>query len=177
MGTEYYLVKPERQEIFYLGKHINCPEGIVSRTYKDKPNWIDYDCYDDFFWDFLRENYEEFLCTELNLERLRDLIFSIYSWCIDSKIYFDNDCRDSAEWLNWKETGSLSDLIRKARIIQSINALKVEDMDITKEELAKYLFDGDIEKGKILLSLIHEGAIDRIETIMPSNLEMNIPDE
>lgn len=169
MGLEYYLVKPCKKEIFYLGKHMNCPEGIAERTYRDKPEWIDYDCYDDFFWDFLRENYEEFLQTELNLERLRDVIFSIYSWCIDDKVYFDNDCNDNAEWINWKETGSLSDVLRKAHIIQDINSLN-KGVDATSEELAKYLFNGDIEQGKLLLKLINEGSIDKIETIMPEDI-------
>lgn len=175
MGMEYYLVKPEEKEIFYLGKHMSCPDGIVNRTYKSEPYWIDYDCFDDFFWDFLRENFSEFMYTNLDLERLRDLIYSIYSWCAYSKIYFDNDCRDNAEWLEWRETGSLTDLLRKAQIIQSINSLKVDDMDIHEEELAKYLFDGDTEKGKILLDLIHQGAVEKIETIMPT--EMNIPED
>ena len=46
---------------------------------------------------------------------------------------------------------------------------------MNKKDLAKYLFDGDEEKAQILLDLINDGAVDKIETIFP--LEMNLPDE
>ena len=107
MGTEYYLVKPNKKEIFYLGKHMNCPEGITNAIYKDKAEYIGYDCFDDFFWDFFKENYEVFYETYFTLESIRSIIYEIYEWCQYDKVYWDNDCREKTKWLEWKETGSL----------------------------------------------------------------------
>ena len=33
MGTEYYLIKPEKEEIFYLGKHFEGFNKIKNTTY------------------------------------------------------------------------------------------------------------------------------------------------
>ena len=48
-------------------------------------------------------------------------------------------------------------------------------MELSKKDLAKYLFDGDEEKARILLELIENGAIEKIET--DYSIEMNLPDE
>ena len=42
MGIEYYLVNPEKEEIFYLAKHFYCPEGIIDFKYTQKADYIDY---------------------------------------------------------------------------------------------------------------------------------------
>lgn len=171
MGTEYYLVKPDKKEIFYLGKHKNCPDGIVNRTYKEEADYIDYDCFDDFFWDFLRENYETFY--DFTLESVKEIIYEIYLWC-NNKIYWDSDCREGIEWSDWKETGSLIDIFERVNVIEDINATcRSKRVNIQEEDLAKFLFDGDSEKAKILLELIHEGAVDKIEPIL-DDLEMNL---
>lgn len=117
MGTEYYLVKPSKKEIFYLGKHMTCPEGITNRTYKEDANYIRYDCFDDFFWDFLKENAEIFY--GITLELIKDIIYEIYEWCND-EIYWDNDCRENIEWSDWKETGSLIDIFERINTIKNI---------------------------------------------------------
>ena len=174
MGIEYYLVKPRKKEVFYLGKHMNCPEGITNRTYKDEANYIEYDCFDDFFWDFLKENYETFY--DLTLESAKDAIYEIYKWC-DDKVYWDNDCREDIRWAKWKESKSLTDVFERINTIEDINAVcRSKQVDIKEEDLAKFLFDGDSEKAKVLLELIHEGAVDKIEPIL-DNLEMNVEEE
>ena len=111
MGIEYYLVKPEKKEVFYLGKHFTCPYGIADRAYKNKACFIDQDCWDDFLWDFLRDNSEYF--NDLKLEDIKEAIYKVYEWCSNGKVYFDHDCNDDREWTDWKETGSLntSDII------------------------------------------------------------------
>ena len=111
MGIEYYLVKPEKKEVFYLGKHFTCPYGIANRAYKNKACFIDQDCWDDFLWDFLRDNSEYF--NDLKLEDIKEAIYKVYEWCSNGKVYFDHDCNDDREWTDWKETGSLntSDII------------------------------------------------------------------
>ena len=111
MGTEYYLVKPEKKEVFYLGKHFTCPFGIANRVYKNKACFIDQDCFDDFLWDFLRDNSEYF--NDLKLEDIKEALYKVYEWCSNDKVYFDNDCNDSAEWLEWGETASLSGIIKE----------------------------------------------------------------
>ena len=118
MGTEYYLVKPEKKEIFYLGKHMECPEGIVnvSYSYKSKDliryaDFINYEYWGDFFWDFLREN--EYCFEDSTLAQAKEIIYEIYDWCLADRVCFDHDCHDNIEWLEWKETGSLIDLFEK----------------------------------------------------------------
>ena len=111
MGIEYYLVKPEKKEVFYLGKHFTCPDGIADRNYKKEADYIDYDCWDDFLWDFLKDN--SFCFDDMTLENIKEAIYKVYEWCSDGKVYFDHDCNNNREWTDWKETGSLntSDII------------------------------------------------------------------
>lgn len=130
MGIEYYLVKPNKKEIFYLGKHIGCPEGIVDRTYKNEAEYINYDCWEDFFWDFLRESHVCF--SDITLEKANEIIYSVYEWCLDDKVIFDNDCREGVDWLDWKETGSLISLFEKANEVQ---------LDSDDENVMEYLKD------------------------------------
>ena len=111
MGTEYYLVKPEKKEVFYLGKHFTCPFGIADKAYKNKACFIDQDCFDDFLWDFLRDNSEYF--NDLKLEHIKEVLYKVFEWCSEDKIYSDNDCDDNAEWLEWTEAASLSDIIKE----------------------------------------------------------------
>ena len=111
MGTEYYLVKPSQKEVFYLGKHFTCPFGMANRAYKNRACYIDQDCFDDFLWDFLRDNSEYF--SNLKLEHIKEVLYEVYEWCSSDKIYFDNDCSDNREWGEWKEIGSLPDIIKK----------------------------------------------------------------
>ena len=111
MGTEYYLVKPKKKEVFYLGKHFTCPFGVADRTYKNNACFIDQDNFDDFLWDFLRDNSEYFY--GLKLEDIKEVLYKVYEWCSGDKIYFDNDCNDKAEWTDWPETASLSDIIKE----------------------------------------------------------------
>ena len=108
MGTEYYLVKPSQKETFYLGKHFTCPEGI-----KNKADFIEYDCWNDFLWEFLREN--SFYFDDLPLEVTKEALYKVYEWCSEDKIYFDNDCNDDSEWKDWKEFNSLEGVIKEVR--------------------------------------------------------------
>ena len=183
MGTEYYIVKPAKKEVYYLGKHIMCPNGIADKNYDQGATYIDYDCYDDFFWDFLKENYHEFVNTDYTLEKISNLIYNLYYWCEYDKVYFDNDCNDEAEWQDWKETGSLfpedNKEIDEKEEYEEINKelmyRDIYDSHVTTEEdkakilevyphfaeptpldSAKYLFDGDEKKADLFLSMLWE---------------------
>ena len=112
MGTEFYIVKPEKREVFYLGKHFNIPENMPNGTYKPEGDFLPYEDWDDFFWDILRENADYFRDIDVPFRQLEDIIYKIYEWCEYDKVFIDHDCHsDSVEWLNWKETGSISDAI------------------------------------------------------------------
>ena len=182
MGIEYYIVKPNKKEVYYLGKHMMCPSGIANRQYNKVPTYIDYDCCDDFFWDFLRENYNEFVSTDYTLEKISNLIYNLYSWCEYNKVYFDNDCNDEAEWRGWKETGSLFPTDEEINEKEEYEEMQKElmyrdiyDSHVTTEEdkakilevyphfaeqtpldSAKYLFDGDEKKANLFLSMLWE---------------------
>lgn len=114
MGIEYYLVKPEKKEVFYLAKHFVCPEGIPQYKYGNKPDYISYEDFNDFFWGILKENWNYFADCDITLNDTESIIFDIYQWCAYDKIYFDNDCSDNAKnWLEWKETGDITLLLEK----------------------------------------------------------------
>ena len=126
MGTEYYLVKPEKKEVLYLGKHFTCPFGVANRIYKNNACFIDQDNFYDFLWDFLRDNSEYF--NDLKLEDIKEVLYKVYDWCSGDKVYFDNDCNDKAEWTDWPEAASLSNIIK--------NITKPRDLS---EEFKNYL--------------------------------------
>lgn len=184
MGTEYYIVKPAKKEVYYLGKHMTCPDGIVNGMYKEA-NYIEYNCFEDFFWDFLKENFYEFKYTNYTLEKLSNILYNLYEWCEYDKVYFSNDCYDDVEWINWKETGSLFpnteelteeeakkelDEINKELIYQDIYESHVttdeDKAEILKVyphfaeckdepmEKAKSLFDGNEEKASLFLEML-----------------------
>lgn len=116
MGIEYYLIKPEKKEIFYLGKHFVGFEGIPSATYKDikDASYPDYEDWDEFFWDTLKENWSYFLFCDLTLEQASTVIYEIYEWCISDKVILDHDCSSTTSvWTKWKETGNISSILER----------------------------------------------------------------
>ena len=123
----------------------------------------------EFFWDTLQCNWDYFRDIDLTLPQISELIFKIFDWCYTDKVYFDNDCNDhNTEWRNWKETGSVID------IIEDMLKNKVsKPSNINKEEAAKILFDGDEVKAKILLELlescsVHIGTFDELKMVLPT---------
>ena len=114
MGTEYYIVKPDKKEIFYLGKHFSGFEGINTFHFKPEADYPDYEDFDDFFWLTLRENWDYFRDCDITLSEVYLIIAEIHDWCFCEKVYLDNDCSDNAKnWLNWQETGSIINLLEK----------------------------------------------------------------
>ena len=115
MGTEYYLVKPEKEELFYLGKHFEGFSNIKNALYCtsiEKATYPEYDDWYDFLWDTLQTNWGYFLNCELTLEQTSDVIRQIYEWCISDKVILDNDCSSTCEiWKDWKETGDITSIL------------------------------------------------------------------
>ena len=117
MGTEYYIVKPEKKEVFYLGKHFSGFNKIPSMTYRaslEDARYPGYEDWHDFFWDTLQENWEYFLGCDLTLEQVFDVVHEIYEWCVSDKVILDNDCSSTAsKWKDWKETEDITKLLEK----------------------------------------------------------------
>jgi hypothetical protein len=140
MGTEYYLLKPEKKETFYLGKHFTGFSNIPNATYHsiESAAYPNYEDWDDFFWNTLRENWEYFLNCDLTLEQASDVIHEIYDWCVSDKVIFDNDCSSTAHiWAEWKETGDIT------KILERIHNTSTESTSIQEylEENACIIFD------------------------------------
>ena len=114
MGIEYYLLKPDKKELFYLGKHFYGFDKIPSATYGKEADYPKYEDWDDFFWSVLRENWDYFMTMEVTLAEVNDIIYKIYDWSVDSKVILANDCQeDAASWLDWKETESIITILEE----------------------------------------------------------------
>ena len=104
MGTEYYLVKPAKREVFYLGKHVEPIDCI--RNSASAANYIDVDCYSDFLLQCI-ESHDGFLDDCYPYATIKDFCYLLYEWCND-KVYMSNDCsKDFDIFKNYEETGSI----------------------------------------------------------------------
>lgn len=134
MGTEYYLIKPEKEEIFYLGKHFEGFNKIKNTTYCKSLDQADYPAYEDwdeFFWDTLRTNWYYFLDCDLNPVQISNVIYQMYEWCVSDKVILDNDCSDTAKiWSNWKETSDITSILEGIH-----NALQLSEESFINELL------------------------------------------
>ena len=157
MGTEFYLVKPEKKEVFYLGKHFCGFNKIPEMTYRaslEDARYPDYEDWDDFLWDTLRENWEYFTGCELTLEQVSDVIYKIYDWCISDKVILDNDCTPTASvWKDWKETGDIT------KILEEIH--KEPELSYDKEALQERMEE---EESILFRNPSYESAIIGITT-------------
>ena len=125
MGTEYYIVKPEKKEIFYLGKHFSGFEGIPSSTYRKSINeaeYPDYDDWEEFFWSTLKENWNYFLNCDLKIDQVSNVLYQIYNWCASDKVIFDHDCSETFnEWKDWKETGNITEILERIHKVPKLS--------------------------------------------------------
>ena len=100
MSVEYYIVKPNKKQLFYLGKRISYLEGIVNNQHE--PEYASYETYEDVWLDiFLNSHY--FLEGDYELEQINNFCYQIFEFC-DDKVYLDNDCNDQKIWdESWEE--------------------------------------------------------------------------
>lgn len=174
MGIEYFLVKPEKRETFYLGKHFNGIEGVPNGRRNKKGFSISDACgdWEDFFWTIFKNNLDYFRSIEgATFSQLEDIIYDIYVWCGDDIVYVDDDCHDDAEWLNWNETGSIDRSINMALEKRTISYF-VNDRD----SAATSLFDGDVQKGKLLLGII-DASVAPINVPEFKEVKMELPED
>lgn len=110
MGTEYYIVKPSQQKIFYLGRRISYLDGISLWQNKQKAEFCQWECYEDVVAD-INENCRYFLEQDLMVGQVWDFANAIYEFC-DDKVYLDNDCSDNfVNWKDWEEIDVYSDIL------------------------------------------------------------------
>lgn len=154
MGIEYFLVKPEKKEIFYLGKHFNGFNEIKSTKYYeslDRADYPSYEDWDDFFWDTLKENWLYFLHCELTLEQTSDLIHEIYEWCTSDKVILDNDCSPTAAiWKAWKETGDISAILENLHSTKEAEEYNKEALQECLEENESIIFSNPSYNSSII---------------------------
>ena len=111
MGVEYFIVKPSKQEVFYLGKHV-CPFECI-KVSASTADYIDCDCFHDFFLDILDTNPDGLIGDYNTLEDIRDFAYTLYEWC-DDKVYFSNDCCDDFKlFKSYQESGSIVEFCEK----------------------------------------------------------------
>ena len=101
MGTEYYIIKPDKKEKYYLGKG----------------RWYELESLNCYTPQFIRVEHAKELVVnlldiltgcELYLEQIYDIACNIYEWC-DAPVYLANDCGyDFKEICNYTETGSIT---------------------------------------------------------------------
>ena len=104
MGTEYWLVKPNKEEIFYLGKHVQ-PFNTLA-TSAASADYLEHDYFHDFFIELLETN-DGLIGTEYSYNDMQEFAYQLYEWCND-KVYLSNDCCNDFElWKDYKETGSI----------------------------------------------------------------------
>lgn len=104
MATEYYIVKPNKKEIFYLGKRISYLDGIPNTDHKIEPEYPTWECWEDALFDLESNNRSNFITPELTVGQVWDFCYALYEFC-DDKVYLDNDCSSNFNvWKDWKET-------------------------------------------------------------------------
>lgn len=110
MGAEYWLVKPNKKETFYLGKHVEPIDGICNASFV--ANYIEYDCFQDFFLAVIESN-DGFLDGDYTYNQVKEFAHTLYKWC-DDKVYLSSDYSQDVElWKDYKETGSICDFLEK----------------------------------------------------------------
>lgn len=108
MGTEYYLVKHDKKEVFYLGKRISHLDGVPNSCYKTEPDFSKWETVSDVFED-IYENSTYFLEPDMKWGEIQDACWAIYDFC-DDKVILDNDCSDTFKtWSEYKEVGNIHD--------------------------------------------------------------------
>ena len=111
MGTEYYIVKPNKKQLFYLGKRISYLDGIPNRAYKEA-DYCTWETYTDVILD-IQENSPYFLEGDLYIDQINNFCSAIFEFC-DDKVCLDNDCSDTFyQYSDYEEIDVYTDLLTK----------------------------------------------------------------
>ena len=114
MATEYYIVKPEKRTLFYLGKHFSYLNGLADYKYKRHADWMEYDDYKEIMCDLILDNPCYFDYDTVTLRHLQELAIAIYDFCLDSPVYIDNDCSENFNnWLEFDDTNGICEIFEQ----------------------------------------------------------------
>ena len=103
MGVEYFIVKPSKQEVFYLGKHIQAID-CMNNFHAD---YIRVDNFNEFFLEVIESN-DGFLGDEYTYKDVRDFAYLLYEWCYNDPVYLSSDASPYYNtFKDYKETGSI----------------------------------------------------------------------
>lgn len=142
MGVEYYLVKPNKKEIFELGRHIQPFEGIAK--YPQEAAWTEYDYYKEFLLDMIETN-GSIIGEQYTYEEVCNFAYYLWEW-MDDKVYIATDCDNEQEWQEFKVTGSVYDYC------ESHITLEDELEDLITKYIPQYKKDSPIEDLKRYLN-------------------------
>ena len=81
MATEYYIVKPNKKQLFYLGKRISYLDGIPNRAYKEA-DYCTWETYTDVILD-IQENSPYFLEGDLYIDQINNFCKVKYNTTFD----------------------------------------------------------------------------------------------
>ena len=110
MATEYYIVKPDKKQKFYLGRRISYLDGIPCWRHTQEARFPEWECWEDVVSD-IQENARYFLESDLRVGQVWDFCSAIYEFC-DDKVYLDDDCNDeNTEWSDYEEIDVFSDIL------------------------------------------------------------------
>lgn len=111
MATEYYIIKPETKQQFYLGRRITHLDGIPNYTYNKEPNCSTWEYPDEVVED-LWLNASYFLEGDYRLEQIKMFAMEIYEFCL-GKVFLISDCNDDyVKYRDYEEIDVLTDLLK-----------------------------------------------------------------
>ena len=109
MGVEYFIVKPSKQEVFYLGKHIQAID-CMNNFHAD---YIKVDNFNEFFLEVIESN-DGFLGDEYTYKDIKNFAYLLYEWCYNDPVYLSSDASPYYNtFKDYKETGSIIDFCTK----------------------------------------------------------------
>lgn len=130
MGTEYYIVKPNKKQMFYLGKRISYLEGISCK----EPDWCTWEDYLDVFND-LHENSPYFFENDLYIKQVYDFAQAILDFC-DDKVCLDNDCSSTfSQYKDYEEIDDYTDILTTKEAWCELINLVPREYWVTKDNI------------------------------------------
>lgn len=129
MGVEYFIVKPSKQEVFYLGKHIQAID-CMNNFHAD---YIGVDNFHEFFLEVIESN-DGFLGDEYTYKDVRNFAYLLYEWCYNDPVYLSSDASpDYNIFKDYKETGSIINFCEEHEpLVYQIESLLENDCSVVE---------------------------------------------
>lgn len=135
MATEYYIVKPDKKQVFYLGKRIANLDGIPSWQHTQKADYCKWEYYGDVFLD-IYENSSYFMEYDITINQIHDFCACIHNFC-DAAVYLDNDCSDNfVNWKDYEEIDVYSDILcTEEKVNELVCTMIPREQWVTKDHI------------------------------------------